>query len=305
VRTMRFAANVCALAVVLAAAEPSRYQATERSVVGDRVERLTRESHWRLVASVPMKFRTYHPQGMVKIGETLFISSVEVKVPPKGYETPGEGIGHLFKTDLQGGLLADLRIGEGAMYHPGGIDADGSNLWVPVAEYRPGSRSILYKVSVATLEATGMLRVADHIGAVAVDTDDRTLHGVSWGSRRFYRWALDHHGRVTADPRGPVLNPSHYVDYQDCKYAGAHRMACTGVTEISQGTSRPPFRLGGLDLIDLRDGRPLHQVPVLLWTERGLDMTHNPVWLEPSANGLRAYFLPEDDSSTLFVYEVT
>jgi len=35
-----------------------------------------------------------------------------------------------------------------------------------------------------------------------------------------------------------------------------------------------------------------------------MDMTHNPAWIEPSAVGLRAYFLPEDDSSTLYIFDV-
>ena len=100
-----------------------------------------------------------------------------------------------------------------------------------------------------------------------------------------------------------TLNPSHYVDYQDCKYAGRHRMLCSGVSEIRRSADAKAFRLGGLELIDLRDGRPLHQVPILLWTDSGLDMTHNPVWIEPSATGLRAYFIPEDDNSTLYVFE--
>jgi hypothetical protein len=81
-------------------------------------------------------------------------------------------------------------------------------------------------------------------------------------------------------------------------------MLCGGVTEIRQTTSASPFRLGGLELVDLREGRPIHQVPVLLWTAGGLAMTHNPVWIEPSGSGVRAYFMPEDDSSTLYVYDV-
>ncbi len=43
---------------------------------------------------------------------------------------------------------------------------------------------------------------------------------------------------------------------------------------------------------------------MLLWTAGGLDMTHNPVWIEPAASGLRAYFMPEDDRSTLYIYDV-
>jgi hypothetical protein len=32
-------------------------------------------------------------------------------------------------------------------------------------------------------------------------------------------------------------------------------------------------------------------------------MTQNPFWVEASENGLRAYFMPDDDKSTLFVFE--
>jgi hypothetical protein len=28
------------------------------------------------------------------------------------------------------------------------------------------------------------------------------------------------------------------------------------------------------------------------------------VWIESTATGLRAYFMPEDDKSTLYIYEV-
>jgi len=288
-------------------------QSDERSALGDRVQSLTRDSSWTLASSVPVRFRTYHPQGMVRVGDALFVSSVEVTVRTKRFADPvggfdrdtGEGVGHLFKIDLQGNLLADLRLGEGSMYHPGGIDYDGTSIWVPVAEYRPNSRSIVYRVDPSAMKATEAFRAADHIGALVHDIGNRTLHGVSWGSRRFYQWPVDAHGQVNvaAAETSRTLNPSYYVDYQDCKYAGARRMVCTGVTEIRQPGEARAFRLGGIDLVSLSDGRPLHQVPVLLWTAAGLDMTHNPVWLEPTAGGLRAYFMPEDDQSTLYIYE--
>lgn len=304
--------------VVLAAAIAAAQAAAPdpRAVVAARVMGLTRESPWTLVASVPMTFTTHHPQGLVKIGDTFYVSSVEVKVPARRFSRPvdgydrdtGEGIGHLFKIDMTGKLLADLRLGEGSIYHPGGLDYDGRDIWVPVAEYRPNSRSIVYRVNPSTMTASEVLRFGDHIGGIVHDTDDNTLHGVSWGSRRFYRWTLGRDGKVTNASAPPAslrtLNTSHYVDYQDCKYLPRHLMLCTGVTELRQAPDAPPFRLGGLDLVDLADGRPRHQVPVLLWTPRGLDMTHNPVWIEPGAAGLRAYFMPEDDSSTLYVYDV-
>lgn len=277
--------------------------------------RLTRESAWTRIAAVTVRFRTFHPQGMVKIGDTIFVSSVEVTVPavrraPRAGgpdRDAGAGVGHLFKMDGAGSLIAEARLGGGSIYHPGGMDFDGRHLWVAVAEYRPDSRSIVYRVDPETLKATEVLRVADHIGAVAFDTDDQTLHGVSWGSRRFYRWSVDAAGRAAGagiPPAGqPALNPSHYIDYQDCKYAGGHRMLCTGVAELRQAASTP-FRLGGIDVIDLRDLRALHQTPLVLWTDAGLPMAQNPVWIEPAANGLRGYFMPEDEVSTLYIYDV-
>jgi len=287
-----------------------------RSTIAERVTKLTRGSSWKRVASVRISFRTYHPQGMVKIGRTLFVSSVEVKVPTKLLPRPvgdydrdaGDGVGHLFKIDMEGNLIADLRLGEGTIYHPGGIDYDGKHVWVSVAEYRPNSRSIVYRVDPEAMKATEMFRFADHIGAIIHNTDDNTLHGVSWGSRRFYRWTLGNDGRVTNADVPPetlrTLNTSHYLDYQDCKYLGGHLMVCTGVAEMRQRPDVAPFRLGGIDLVNLEDGRPVHQVPVLLWTAGGMDMTHNPVWIEPSATGLRGYFMPEDDKSTLYIYDV-
>lgn len=291
-------------------------QADARSVVAERVMKLTRDAAWKPVTSIPVDFPTYHPQGMVKIGDTFYVTSVEIKVPtrrfPKpvdGYDRdPGQGIGHLFKIDKAGKLLADLPLGEGTMYHPGGIDFDGTSIWVPVAEYRPNSRSIIYRVDPVRMQATEVFRFADHIGALVRNTDENTLHGVSWGSRRFYRWTLDNQGRGTNADVPPdklrMTNISYYVDYQDCKYAGGRRMLCSGVTELRQRPDAAPFRLGGLDLVDLSGGQPLHQVPVLLWTADGLDMTHNPVWIEPTSTGLRGYFMPEDNTSSIYIYDV-
>jgi hypothetical protein len=34
-------------------------------------------------------------------------------------------------------------------------------------------------------------------------------------------------------------------------------------------------------------------------------MTQNSAWFEPAGNGRRAYFLPEDDASTLYIYETS
>jgi Family of unknown function (DUF6454) len=304
-----------AAVVLLAIATMSSNQPAPANGLAERVGRLTRDSAWRSVSSIPVAFPTHHPQGMVKVGDTFFVSSVEVRVPTVRFETPvdgydrdpGQGVGHLFKMTMTGALISDLTLGEATMYHPGGIDYDGRHIWVSVAEYRPNSRSIVYRIDPEGMKAVEVFRYPDHLGGIVHNTDDHTLHAVSWGSRRFYRWTLDRNERVTNATVPPEtlrrLNPSHYVDYQDCKYVGGRRMLCSGVTEIRPSRGGAPFRLGGLDLIDLRDGRPLHQVPVLLWTAGGLDMTHNPAWFEPAGTGIRAYFMPEDNASTIYVYE--
>src|SRR5689334_19087795 len=77
------------------------------SSVADRVRGLTRTSNWRLVQSILVGFPTFHPQGMVKIGDTFFVTSVEVTTAPERYpeprggydRSPGVGLGHLFKID--------------------------------------------------------------------------------------------------------------------------------------------------------------------------------------------------------------
>lgn len=308
--------SACLAALAVAATASAAWAADgNRDLLAERVMKLSRSTQWKPVEAVPINFPTFHPQGMVKIGDALYVSSVEIKTPTKRFPQPvdgfdrdtGEGVAHLFKIDLKGNLVSEITLGEGSVYHPGGIDYDGRYIWVPVAEYRPNSRSIIYRVDPQTMQATEMFRFNDHIGGLVHDTDDNSLHGVSWGSRRFYRWPLGQDGKPTNADEAPEklrrLNTSHYLDYQDCKYAGSHRMLCSGVTEMRVTTEGPLFRLGGLDLVSLTDGRPLFQTPILLWTASGYDMTHNPVWMETSDAGIRGYFMPEDDKSTLYIYE--
>ena len=203
---------------------------------------------------------------MVKIGETLYVSAVEVID-----RNAGRGIGHLFEIDMGGHLLADLRMGEGAIYHPGGIDYDGRSIWVPVAEYRPDSRSIVYRVDPQTMKAAEAFRVDDHIGAIVHNTDDRTLHGVSWGSRRFYRWTVE------GVSKGRTLNSSHYVDYQDCKYVGGRQMMCTGVTEMRASADAAAVQ-ARRHRVDRSARRPSAAPGAGSAVDHaGLDMTHNPV----------------------------
>ena len=313
--SMRIGAALVALSLSISATGTAAQSARPDSVVGDRVKLLTRGTQWKQVAAIPMQFDTQHPQGMVKIGDDFYVSSVEIKKPTTRYPQPvdgydrdtGEGAGHLFKFDKTGKLLADLPLGEGSAYHPGGIDYDGRYIWVPVAEYRPNSASIVYRVDPATMKATEVFRFKDHVGGIVHNTEAKTLHGVSWGSRRFYRFTLDDQGRVTNASVPPAelrrMNKSGYIDYQDCKYLGGNEMLCSGLNNYQMKKDGPRFPLGGFEIVDLRTDQAIAQMPIELWTESGFPMTQNPFWIESTATGLRAYFMPEDNKSTLYVYE--
>ena len=172
-----------------------------------------------------------------------------------------------------------------------------------MAEYRPNSRSIVYRVNPATMTSEVAFRFDDHLGGVAFDRDRRELHAISWGSRRFYTWSADPKGGVRSAARPQArLNPSHYVDYQDCHFVGARRMLCAGLATYETAEGKP-VSLGGMDLVDLRAGRPIWQVPVGLRSPTGRPMTQNPFCVEATAKGLRAWFMPDDDDSTLYAFD--
>lgn len=288
-------------------------ESVENGSLAGRFRQLGGRSEWRLVSSIPLKFNAFHTQGLVKLGEDFYMTAVEVKRWPKQYgekkgrydRDTGEGTGHLLKFSGQGELLADIKLGKGPIYHPGGIDFDGRHIWAPVCEYRPFGLSVVYKVDTATLKPVEVFEFDDALGALAFDRESRTLVGANWGSRGLYKWAVDENG-VVRNPQSEVTpNPSFYVDYQDCHYVGEGLMLCSGLKSFASDHFSKPFRLGGLDLIRVEDLRPVHQVPVTLWTPGGSVMTNNPMWLEATEKGLRAYFIPDDDlNAVLYVYEI-
>ena len=289
------------------------------------VRLLGRNAIWKHVATIPADWQTFHTQGLVKIGDTFFVSAVEVLtnrvftgiVTDALYDfsidrSPGTGRAWLFKFDGSGHLLGQIELTDGAKYHPGGIDYDGEYIWVPVAEYRPNSASNIYRVDPATLTAELMFTEKDHIGGIVHNQHRGTFHGVSWGSRRLYTWNATHSGdspKVVSSDWTP--NRAFYIDYQDCHYQGVELMLCGGV--VGYSTPLGGIALGGLELVNLRTAQPDHQVPVNLFIDEGngpnpgLALTHNAFWIEPLGNGkLRGYFMTESDNqSDLIVYDIT
>ncbi|MGN6438738.1 MAG: DUF6454 family protein [Agriterribacter sp.] len=274
--------------------------------------RLTADASWRLVDSIPLNFTTYHTQGLTKVGAFYFLSAVKVIRWPKkypalqnGYDRDnGEGVGYLFKFSEAGKLIDSVRLGEGVIYHPGGIDFDENHIWVPVCEYRPFGKSIVYRVDPNTLKAELVARIPDAIGAVAYNRETNELVGMNWGSRKFYKWKITHsNGATVANLRGEkgYINPHFYVDFQDCNDAGAGKMICSGLRTYKNAKG-DVVRLGGLEMIDMNDFDAGLQLPVTEYTAKGVILTNNPFYVESVGEALQFYFVPEDDSSTLYIY---
>ncbi len=270
---------------------------------------LSSDSRWSLVNEIKLRFRTYHPEGMHRIDGHLIIASVrslpgdlgegEATHPPNRPSSRGEG--WIFKADLDGNLVASRRIDQGRMFHPGGIDYDGTWVWVPVAEYRPGGQSIIVRVNPATLDAETICRVDDHVGDLAYNGKTNTLHGFSWGSIRHYRWQLKEGNIVSCLVPASAIDRSHaeaFVEYQDCKFVESSYAVCSSSTLIQQDY------LGALDLVDLESEEVIHQILVNFKSRKSDRLvTNNPMFLERDGARLRFYFAPDDDDTTVFVYE--
>ncbi|WP_336319728.1 DUF6454 family protein [Streptomyces lavendofoliae] len=263
------------------------------------VRQLSRGTVWALMGKVPFNFPAHHPQGITRgYDHRLYVSTAEIVEatqrydhPVDGYDrTPGRGLGHVFVTDAEGRALGQVTVGEGTVYHPGGIDFDGETLWVPAAEYRPDSRSIVYRVDPDTLAVTEAFRFGDHIGGIVRDRETGLLHAVTWGSRRLLTFTTDGQLLHRAD------NKSHFVEYQTCVTAGAGHMVCTGISEYPLPDTGV-FSLGGIAVIDIESGRIEHEAPVTALSPAGRVVTYNAVHLEIDGSVLRMFAAPDDGAA--------
>lgn len=290
-------------------AQPSKQQEKEPQT-SNLFSKLSENSKWQKVAAIPLDFHTWHPQGLTKVGDAFFLTAVKVIRAPRRYERPvngfdrdtGEGEGLLFRFSAEGKLLDSLRLDHGSIYHPGGIDFDGKNIWVPVCEYRPFGRSIIYRVNPFTMQAAAMDTLNDAIGALAYNRQSSTLVGMNWGSRKFYRWQL-RKNRLQLENKKGTVNPHFYVDYQDCTYAGNGRMICSGLRTYQNSTGEK-MSLGGLEMIDMQSYNAAMQWPVTEYSAKGTVMSQNPFYIESVNGKLQLFFIPDDNVSVMYIYRL-
>lgn len=226
-----------------------------------------------LVQTVPLEGDTHHVQGIAIDGSRLFVTSVD-RPARKGF---------LSEYDLASGRrLRTVELQQDSLFHPGGIDQDDSSLWIPVAEDRPGSRTVIQRRAKETLALLSSFGVPDHIGALAVSST--TLFLVNWDARQIYTFSLD--GHLIARRANP-----NSTRYQDIKYRyGAL---------VASGLHARPANAGAVEWLDPATLLPLQSEP-LRRTDRGVPYTAEGMDLR---DGL-LYLLPEDAPSRLFIFRL-
>lgn len=266
---------------------------------------LSRNERWKIVESTPLQFETWHPQGLTRAGERFYLSSVQTV-----NRAQAEGRGHLFVFNAKGELLDRAEFGEGPIYHPGGIDFDGGSIWLSLAEYRPDSHSIVYRIDPKSLAAEEVFRFDDHLGAVVHVPAGNLLIGASWGSEWLYRWRTETtaEGEVRVpDPQEPhkLKNPVQYISYQDLQLVpGSTLILASGLQRYRQpGRGGTSLEVGGIDLIEAPTLRLKYGLPIHLWTDSGESMNRNPFLVERAGGGIQFRFVPEDNASVMYTVQ--
>jgi hypothetical protein len=224
-----------------------------------------------LLATIPLEGETHHVQGIVVEPSRLLITSVDVS----------KKRGLLMEFELPSGRrLRSIEIQEGARYHPGGMSAFNGSLWIPVAEYRRSSTSVIQKRSRRTLELAAQFAVEDHIGCVAVDRE--YVVGANWDAREIYFW--DHAGKLLRKSDNPGSNA-----FQDMKLVDG-KLVAGGLLQDKTGI---------IEWFDFPSLRPLRRLPVGR-TNRHVAYTHEGMAILDG----KLYLLPEDTPSRLYVFRL-
>ena len=213
-----------------------------------------------------------HVQGLDVSERWFWISAVDRRTKT----------GWIWRVDRQTlRTVAERNITDGARYHPGGLQAAGESVWVPLAEYRAASTARILELDAMTLAEKSSFAVTDHVGALATDGKSWIL-GANWDARKLYRWNLRGEALSVADNPQPLA-------IQDMKLAG-------GVI-YAGGTGIGPEK--GRCWVDQLD--PATLAVVRSWTP-GADRCYTNEGLGVLAG--KFFFLPEDEPrSRVYVRE--
>ncbi len=269
----------------------------------------TDSSEWEYIGAFELDFETDHPQGLIRAGDTYFLSTVRIpEGEPGAPDLSVAGKGFLIEIGREkGDDEAHPRVGiekrrlelcNGMVYHPGGLATDGQSIYVPVSEYRPDSNCDVYQIDVETFEPVGdPMRVPDHIGALSIDPERKRIFGMSWAARTIYVW--DYDWNLLYINQNPIEN----VHYQDMNFVGGNTLACGGFSTHQLGDEH--VEIGSIDLINASTWFPEHRIMVTTKTRTGRLLVFNAFSHKLVYPDLFLFFVPDDDEhSRVEIYRV-
>jgi len=221
-----------------------------------------------VVETIVLQGPLHHVQGIDVEAEFVWVSSVD-RAQKKGF---------LSRLNRHTGKLINIvEVQDGDKFHPGGITLDGENLWVPVAEYRRNSASVIQLRDKRTLRLLRQFEVSDHIGCIAASNN--RLFGGNWDTLEIYEW--DKKGKQISKRPNPTG-----TRFQDLKLID-DRLIGGGLRGKGQGA---------VDYLNPKSLELMRRIEVQT-TDRGTVFTNEGM----TVRGGRYYLLPEDDPSRLFV----
>jgi len=224
--------------------------------------------HARAVGAINLDGALFHVQGLEVDSRHIWVTSVD-QANRRGY---------LHKFDRKTGkVLRRLEVNDGPRFHPGGISMSQGSIWVPVAEYRPDSSTVLVEIDTASMAIRRKITVADHLGCVAAL--GQTLVAGNWDSRLLYIFDLG-----TNAPPQIVPNPSQ-THYQDMKFVG-NQLVAGGSRTLWSGT------VDWIDWPSMKITRTLRSGAVGLARPFGRGGAYSGEGL--AIEGQNLYLLPED-----------
>jgi hypothetical protein len=260
-----------------------------------QLELLDHISNKNISSRIPVNFNVHHPQGMTKVDEYFYLSTVDHQgVDDPELRASASGTGYLIKAIIKDNKfekIDEIQLGEGMIFHTGGIDHDDiGNIYVPVSEYIPHGKSIIYQIRISTFNPREYLKWDDHIGAITIAKDTHYMYGFSWGGEKIYVWEGE---ELIYIENAVVQN----IDYQDSIYIGDRTIVCGGISTHKVGSES--ILVGGLDLIGLDTLLPIHRIMVSACSDKPPHnkLTYNPIAIDFISNCI--YFLPDDDTDTM------
>ena len=242
-----------------------------------------------------------HTQGLELAGGKYYVTARRDDVHPRralllrtGPAATGWDVWDITPLDAQGALTS--------LDHPGGMQSDGTRLWIPVAESKRNSRSMVRAFLLSDLEAGRPLKpvfefpVSGHIGSVAVSTKHGLLYGANWDTEKVYVWDLKGQLQRTLSGEemetrglGVVAGPQGHagIAVQDSKVVGDRLYASGLFGSPKSATVSSASRLCWFEHFLERD---FQRQTVTLPRRDGTELGREAM----AISGDSAYFLPED-----------